>query len=208
MIRCSRSTTLRSAGGRPNRPAAPRDMLLAELDPIVALAAVPGTKAEGVFGLVGALEDRRKQHIVRLGRIVWKRPAAPGHRDHARDLEPVDGDDVVAGLYPRGFGLRPDREADPRQVVLVEREPSAAADDQRAVLAGLVEAVPDAGNRAGDRQQQGRDPEQLEQEQPAPFEVGDSIGQDGPGRTGSVSARRGIRRHDCLMPPLLPPPSH
>ena len=177
MIRCSRSTTLRSAGEKPNRPRRLADMLLTELDAIVTLAAVSRSKAECVFGLVDALEDRREKHVIRLGRIVRTGPPAPRDRHDVRDLQPVDRHDVVARTNARRFGFGPDWKADSSQVVLVERNACAAADDKRRILPGLVDAIPDAGERSDDRQQKRWDPDQLEEDQSATRQVGDAVRQ-------------------------------
>ena len=83
------------------------DMLLIELDAIVTLAAVSRSKAECVFGLVDALEDRREKHVIRLGGVVRTGPPAPRDRHDVRDLQPVDRDDVVARTNARRFGFGP-----------------------------------------------------------------------------------------------------
>ena len=64
-----------------------------------------------------------------------------------------------------------------RQVVLVERDACAAADDKRGILPGLIDAIPDAGERTDDRQQKRWNPDQLEEDQPATRQVGDAVGQ-------------------------------
>ncbi len=104
--------------------------------------------------------------------------------------------------------MRSDRETDAGQVVLVERQTRPAADDQGAVLARLVEPVPDAGQRACDGQQQGRNPEQLEEEQSAPLEIGNALRKHRPGQARDVDVSRGIRRHDRLFAPLRSPTAH
>src|SRR5918993_2718889 len=142
------------------------DVLLTELDAIVSLAAVPRAQAEDIFRLVDVLEDRREEYVVRLGSVVRTSPAGPGDRHYVRDLQSVDGDDVVARTNARSLSLGPNGKTDLRQIVLVERDTCAAADDQRGILPGLIDAIPDACERSHDRQQKRWNPDQLKEEQP------------------------------------------
>ena len=105
------------------------------------------------------------------------------------------------GRTPAALAAAPMGKRTLRQVVLVERDACATSDDQRGILSGLIDAIPDAGERTDDRQQKRWDPDQLEEDQPTTRQVGDAVGQAKLRPAGSFGAHCGIRRHDSVMPP-------
>jgi len=118
-----------------------------------------------------------------------------------RYLKPVDGDDVVTWTNARMPSVGTDRKADLREIVLVECDSGAASDNERAVLPGLIDTVPDTRKRPDDCQQKRGNPDQLKEDQPPPGEVGYAVRHGAARCTWSLGAHCGIRRHDSLLPP-------
>ena len=206
MIRCSRSTTLRSAGESPNRPRRLADMLLAELDAIVSLAAVPRSQARMYIPTRRCPRgSARRGHSPSRSR----RSAGPdraceiGH--HVRDLKAIDRDDVVARSNARGLGRGSDRESE-----LASGRPRRARCLRGCRRSGQNSARPDRNDTRcprADRRWRAEAPGSRSAGRgPARVARGRECGPAGAaaGKRESLDAHCGIRRHDSVMPPCAP----
>ena len=150
-----------------------------------------GTPSErapcSIWGLAGAHGDlalapvgraQPQQHVALLGaadQVAEQEPvgfAAAVRSDHGRDGDRIDGDDVVSGADPGGYGGAPDGKADSGEIVLREGEAGAAAGDEGAVAARRGDSVPGPGDRPEQREEEGGVPGEPEQEKASRPEIG------------------------------------